>query len=105
MTAIELNGESLTIDALAGIARGAAGAPRLADAARERIRAARAVVESAVAEGRRVYGVTTGFGSLSDVNIAPDDARALQINLLRSHAAGVGEPLTPDVVRAMLRSS
>jgi histidine ammonia-lyase len=102
MTAIELNGESLTIDALARIARGAVGAPRLADAARERIRAARAVVEQAVAEGRRVYGVTTGFGSLSDVNIAPDDARALQINLLRSHAAGVGEPLAPDVVRAML---
>lgn len=98
---ITLTGNDLTIPALAEIARGG-GAARADDAASARIRAARAVVERAVAEGRRVYGVTTGFGALSDVNISPADARALQLNLLRSHAAGVGDALPAGVVRAML---
>lgn len=98
---IELTGEDLTIAAVAEIARDGAAAA-ITPAARDRIRAARAIVDRAVTEGRRVYGVTTGFGSLSDVNIARDDVRSLQINLLRSHAAGVGESLAPDVVRAML---
>ncbi|MFN0151478.1 MAG: histidine ammonia-lyase [bacterium] len=96
-----LSGSNLTIPNLAAIARDGRGAA-LDEDARARIRAARAVVERAVAEGRRVYGVTTGFGALSDVNISPDDARALQLNLLRSHAAGVGDALPADVVRAML---
>jgi len=99
--AIMLTGNDLTIPALAAIARDGRGAAH-DDDARGRIRAARAVIERAVAEGRRVYGVTTGFGALSDVNISPDDARALQLNLLRSHASGVGDPLPADVVRAML---
>jgi histidine ammonia-lyase len=64
--------------------------------------ASRAVVETAVRSGRVVYGVTTGFGPLKNEVIRPDDVRALQVNLLRSHAAGVGEPLPHDVVRAML---
>src|SRR5690606_37195613 len=56
----------------------------------------------AIAEGRPVYGVSTGFGALADVAISPEDRAALQVNLLRSHAAGVGPPLPDDVVRAAL---
>ncbi|HEX5829422.1 MAG TPA: histidine ammonia-lyase [Gemmatimonadaceae bacterium] len=79
------------------------GAPvALAPEARERVRAARAFVESIVADGRVVYGITTGFGKLATVRIAPDDVRPLQRNLVLSHAMGVGEPLPTDAVRAML---
>jgi histidine ammonia-lyase len=93
--------EPLTIDRLEAVARGAA--PRRLDGrARERIRAARAVVEDAVARGEAVYGVTTGIGELASVRIAPADAERLQLNLLRSHAVGSGEPLPEEVVRAMM---
>jgi histidine ammonia-lyase len=68
----------------------------------DRMRASRAVVEQLVAEGRTVYGVTTGFGDLSTVRIEPEQTAELQRNLVRSHAAGVGEPLPVEVVRAML---
>jgi len=68
----------------------------------ERMRASRAVVETLVAEGRTAYGVTTGFGDLADVRIEPEQTAELQRNLVRSHAAGVGDPLPAEVVRAML---
>ncbi len=64
--------------------------------------AARAVVDTRADSGEAIYGVNTGFGSLSRVRIAPDDIRAVQRNLVRSHAAGVGEPLPEDTVRAMM---
>ena len=66
------------------------------------MRASRAVIERLVAQGETVYGVTTGFGDLANVRIEPDQVLALQRNLVRSHTAGVGEPLPVDVVRAML---
>ena len=93
--------EPLTLDRLEAVARGAAP-PGLDGVARERIRAARAVVEDAVARGDAVYGVTTGIGELASVRIAPADAERLQLNLLRSHAVGSGEPLPEEVVRAMI---
>jgi histidine ammonia-lyase len=93
--------EPLTLDRLEAVARGAAP-PGLDGVARERIRAARAVVEDAVARGEAVYGVTTGIGELASVRIAPADAERLQLNLLRSHAVGAGEPLPEEVVRAMM---
>jgi histidine ammonia-lyase len=68
----------------------------------EQIAAARAVVDTAIADGRTVYGVTTGFGQLSDVRIPPAEAAQLQLNLLRSHAVGSGAPLPDEVVRGML---
>lgn len=64
--------------------------------------ASRAVVERLVAENATAYGITTGFGDLADVRIEPAQTAELQRNLVRSHAAGVGEPLPEDVVRAML---
>jgi histidine ammonia-lyase len=93
--------EPLMLDRLEAVARGAAP-PGLDEVARERIRAARAVVEDAVARGEAVYGVTTGIGELASVRIAPADAERLQLNLLRSHAVGAGEPLPDEVVRAMM---
>ncbi|QBD80364.1 histidine ammonia-lyase [Ktedonosporobacter rubrisoli] len=72
------------------------------DEAIQRIRAARAVIDAAAAEGKKIYGVTTGFGHLSSVRIPQDQLVDLQHNLLRSHAAGVGEPLSEEVTRAMM---
>jgi histidine ammonia-lyase len=93
--------DPLTPDRLEAVARGAPP-PRLEDRDRERIGAARAVVESAVANGDVVYGVTTGIGNLANVRIDPADSERLQLNLLRSHAAGAGEPLDVEIVRGMV---
>jgi histidine ammonia-lyase len=60
------------------------------------------VVEAALSRGETIYGVNTGFGKLAHVRIPPDHLRQLQVNLIRSHAAGVGEPLAVDAVRAMM---
>jgi len=67
----------------------------------EKMARSRAVVEKIIAEGRTVYGVNTGFGALSDVHIPPDQLRELQVNLVRSHACGLGTPLSEAEVRAM----
>ena len=75
---------------------------RLSDAAAPAMRASRAVVDRVVSTGATVYGITTGFGDLANVRIAPDEVDDLQRNLVRSHAAGVGEPLADEIVRAML---
>jgi histidine ammonia-lyase len=90
-----------TLAELEAVARGASPAPLGADD-RDRIEAGRAVVETALGEGRVVYGVTTGFGQLSSVRIDAADAAALQVNLLRSHAVGSGEPLDAEIVRGMV---
>jgi histidine ammonia-lyase len=90
-----------TLEQLEAVARGAAPPP-LEPVDRERIAAGRAVVEDAVRAGRVVYGVTTGFGQLSSVQIDAGDAAQLQVNLLRSHAVGSGEPLDAEVVRGMV---
>jgi histidine ammonia-lyase len=75
---------------------------QLADDARARMQASRAVVETIVREQRVVYGITTGFGALADLVIPVDRLRELQINLIRSHAAGVGEPLDEAETRATM---
>jgi histidine ammonia-lyase len=90
-----------TLEDLERIARGGSPAP-LTDDDRARIAAARAVVDDALASASVVYGVTTGIGNLASVRIGADDAAALQLNLVRSHAVGAGPPLPGEVVRAML---
>ncbi|MBI3746124.1 MAG: histidine ammonia-lyase [Chloroflexi bacterium] len=96
-----LTGADLTVADVEAVARH--DAPVALDVhARERMQEARDVIERLVAEGAVVYGVTTGFGALADRSIAPADVERLQANVLVSHAAGVGEPLPRDVVRAML---
>jgi histidine ammonia-lyase len=74
----------------------------IAEEARTRVAASRAAIEQILAEGRTVYGVNTGFGKLSDVHIKPEDLGALQVNLVRSHAGGIGQRLSVPEARAML---
>jgi histidine ammonia-lyase len=90
------------LEELEAVARGAARPPAPAPGDRERIAAAREVIESALQDGTPVYGVTTGFGRLASVRIPAADAAQLQLNLVRSHAVGAGPPLAEDVVRGML---
>ena len=75
---------------------------RLADSAWPAIDRARAGIETALASGRPLYGVNTGFGKLAQTRIAPEDLKTLQRNLVLSHATGVGTPLADDVVRLVL---
>jgi histidine ammonia-lyase len=96
-----LDGSSLTLDQLLAIAdRGETVA--LADSARDRVRASRAVVDARARGDEPAYGINTGFGSFAEVKIAPEALETLQINLLRSHAAGLGDPLPVRAVRATM---
>jgi histidine ammonia-lyase len=98
-----LHGNRLALDDIERVAFGGSAAPRvaLAQEARPQVDAARALVERIVAEERVVYGINTGFGALADVNIPAHRIRELQLNLIRSHAAGVGAPLPVPEVRAV----
>jgi histidine ammonia-lyase len=98
---IVLTGADLTTADVEAVARRGARAT-LDDDARGRMQESRDLIERLVAAGEVVYGVTTGFGALAGRSIAPADAERLQENLLMSHAAGVGEPLDREIVRAML---
>ena len=96
-----LDGSALSIDAVCEVA--SLGRPvRVADVARRAIEASRQAVDRVAAGQAAVYGVNTGFGSLAQVRVAPEALRDLQRNLVVSHAAGVGDPLPTDVVRATL---
>ncbi|MGD2125583.1 MAG: histidine ammonia-lyase, partial [Desulfobacteraceae bacterium] len=75
---------------------------RLSEESERKIIQARKLVERWIQEGKTIYGVTTGFGALSDVIISKDDTRRLQENILKSHAAGVGQILDSETVRAVL---
>jgi len=96
-----LDGATLTLDALERIARDREPVG-IAPEAAARVRASRAVVVDHLERKTPVYGVNTGFGALADVAIPADQLAALQLNLLRSHAAGVGEPLSVPAVRALM---
>jgi histidine ammonia-lyase len=98
---IVLTGADLSIGDVESVARGRRRAV-LDDAARARMQESRDLIERLVEAGEVVYGVTTGFGDLASRSVAPADAPRLQENLLMSHAAGVGEPLEQEIVRAML---
>jgi len=98
---IVLDGSSLALEDVGRAALGGV-ACSIAPAARERMEASRAVVARVAREGEAVYGVNTGFGDLANVRIAPEKLALLQERLLLSHAAGMGEPLPADAVRAML---
>ena len=98
---LQLTGQSLTIQQIADVAARREHVALSAEA-RERVERARTVVEQIVAEGRTVYGVNTGFGKLSDVSIDRSDLRQLQLNLVRSHSCGLGDPLSDEEARAML---
>ena len=96
-----LDGASLTLDGLESVAR-TRRAVTLSPPAREAVARARKVVDDAVTRGEVVYGVNTGFGSFADVAIPLDRLQELQLNLVRSHAAGVGEALDEAETRALM---
>lgn len=96
-----IDGRTLTIGVLEEVARGGRQV-ELDTEARARMERSRAVVDRAVEAGAPVYGVNTGFGKLSEIAIPLKDLAALQRNLVRSHAAGVGAPLPEAEVRAMM---
>ena len=98
---IYLDGSSFTLDELVAIAHDLAPVG-LTDAARARVRAARAVVDDFAQRDAPTYGINTGFGSFAETRVPAENLAALQVNLLRSHAAGVGDPLPVPIVRAML---
>ena len=98
---IELDGTSLTLDHLVAIAYDNEQIG-LTAAARDRVQAARGVVDEFAHHDEPTYGINTGFGKFADVKIPGDQLDTLQINLLRSHAAGVGHPLPVPVVRATM---
>ena len=96
-----VSGDPLTIEEVVAVARGVAKA-RPGPGLDERMAPAREVVDLAVSRDEVVYGITTGFGALASTRIDASETQQLQVNLLRSHAAGVGDPLPDEVVRAML---
>jgi histidine ammonia-lyase len=98
---VTLDGRSLSIADVVAVARHGARVAVAPDT-RDRVARSRAGVEAAVARGETIYGVNTGFGKLAHVRIPPEQLRALQLNLIRSHASGVGEPLSIEAVRAMM---
>src|SRR5438445_4673358 len=101
MKALHINGNDLTLEAAREVA--VERRPVLLDPdAREAVGRARAVVDTLVANNKISYAITTGVGKLSDVRIAGDQIRELQVNLVRSHAVGVGEPLAISETRAMM---
>ena len=99
--ALHLDGASLTVADLLAVAEGERPVT-LAAEARARMQSTRDVVEGIAARGEAVYGVTTGFGKLSDIAIPGDQLAQLQVNLVRSHAVGVGPRLARPEVRAMM---
>lgn len=101
MQALHINGNGLTLEEVREVAVGGR-AVLLAPDARELVDRARAVVDALVTSNQVSYAITTGVGKLSDVRIAGDQIRELQVNLVRSHAVGVGDPLAAAEVRAMI---
>ncbi|MGC2352235.1 MAG: histidine ammonia-lyase [Candidatus Udaeobacter sp.] len=98
---MELKGEQISLVQLAAVAVGGE-AVQISLVARPRILASRKAIEQIVERDAVVYGVNTGFGKLSDVRIPQGELRQLQLNLVRSHACGLGNPLSEPEVRAMI---
>ncbi len=101
MRTIFLGTDGMTLQDLVAIARQGAQV-RLKKANENRVVRSRKLIEKWVREGTTVYGVTTGFGALSDVTISGEDTRKLQKNILMSHAAGTGASLDEETVRAVM---
>jgi histidine ammonia-lyase len=101
MREVIIDGSALSVADVVAVARGEATASLGPDVP-ARMEPSRTVVTNALRGDTPVYGVNTGFGALADTPVGEADLRALQSAIIRSHAAGVGEPLADDVVRALL---
>ena len=101
MDVLILDGQPLTLAQIEAVSS-ARGPVAIAPSALQRVERSRACIQQILADGETVYGVNTGFGKLSDVRIPGDHLAELQVNLVRSHAGGVGQPLSEAESRAML---
>jgi histidine ammonia-lyase len=101
MKPIQIDGDNFTLEQLYSVVLEGAQV-ELSPQARERMNRSRAVVERLIESDAAVYGVNTGFGKMASVRISREQIRALQVNLVRSHACGVGAPLSEHETRAML---
>src|ERR1700689_643091 len=101
MQALHISGHDLTLEELRQVVYERRPV-LLQPEARQAVDGARAVVDDLVENQRVAYAVNTGVGHLADLHISHQDIRKLQVNLLRSHAVGVGDPLAEEVVRAMM---
>jgi histidine ammonia-lyase len=101
MVQLRIDGEKLTIEDVVEVARNKANVV-LTEEAKARVRKSREVLERLVVEGQVIYGVNTGFGVLSNIRVPPENAKELQVNLIRSHSAGVGPALDTEIVRAVM---
>lgn len=100
MQVVVLDGDDFTIEEVVAVARYHAKV-EFAPEFIERVNKSRAIIDRFVAEDRPVYGVTTGFGDNVTKRVTPEDAALLQLNIARSHAVSVGEPLKEEQVRAI----
>src|ERR1700722_14747857 len=98
---IALTGNDLTFEQLYSVALGGVSV-EVSPLAVARMESSRAVVDRLVASGATAYGINTGFGKLASVRISTEQVKQLQVNLVRSHACGVGEPLSEAETRAMM---
>ena len=98
---VRIDGNSLTIEQVVRVAREGAKV-ELATNASDRMQTSRKALEKLVEDGRTIYAINTGVGELVDVRIPPEELKHLQVNLLRSHACGVGERYPVEIVRAMM---
>jgi len=98
---ITVTANGVSADDVRAVARGTANVT-IGDDAMEAMRRSRAIIDDIEAQGRPVYGVSTGFGALATTFIAPERRAELQHSLIRSHAAGIGAPMPREVVRAMM---
>jgi histidine ammonia-lyase len=98
---MELHGQPLSLTEIAAVALGNVPA-KVSESARPAVLASRKIIDDIVARDAVVYGVNTGFGKLADMRVQHGELRDLQLNLIRSHACGIGEPLSEPEVRAMM---
>ena len=99
---LSLDGRTLSLEEIGRVAGNLSAKVALAPEAASKMMASRAFIEERIMSGEPVYGVTTGFGRLADVTIAPEERATLQHNLVRSHASGMGDPLDRLAVRALI---
>ena len=99
---VVLDGNSLSISQVVEFSRNAQKSAAIAPTAIDLLAESRSIVDRAVERGETMYGINTGFGKLANVRIDPGSLGTLQTNLIRSHAAGVGDPLPTEIVRAMM---
>jgi histidine ammonia-lyase len=101
MSLLWIDGKTLTLEDVNRVSKGNQKVSLKSDA-EERLIACRQVIEAAIEQKKTIYGVNTGFGKFSDILISESNLLQLQENLILSHAAGIGKPLAPELVRTIL---